>query len=132
MTRAIGMAYYKKCQYSIKLSAPLWPRACEAERRNTIIHEACHLIDHYMTGRMDHGTNWRRLMGACGESADRCHSVDRTGLVRKRNRHEYRCGCNQGSRYITPVKAKRIKQGRLYVCKSCNEQIILTGNIVTI
>ena len=133
MTRAIGRAEYKHpCDYCIKLSAPLWPRASEAERRNTVIHEACHLIDHYRTGTMSHGVSWRRLMQNCGESPDRCHSVDRTGLIRKRKRHEYTCGCNNRGGFITPIKAKRIEQGRSYFCKSCGENIRLTGKVVTI
>ena len=132
MTRAIGRAEFKyPCSYRIKLSAPLWPRASEADRRNTVIHEACHLIDYYQNKKMDHGDTWKQLMLACGESANRCHSVDRTGLIRKRKRHEFRCGCSS-SKFIGPVKAKRIKQGSLYVCRSCKQNIVLTGKIVEV
>ena len=34
----------------IRLSIPLWPRASDQDRRETVIHEACHLIAFYKHG----------------------------------------------------------------------------------
>lgn len=135
MTLAMGRARVHDVgghdEYSIKLSYPLWPRASATERKNTIIHEACHLIDYRKHERMNHGRNWKHLMCLCGETPSRCHHVDTTGLKRLRKRHEFTCGCGP-YRFTGPTKAKRIKQGSLYVCKACNQDVSLTGKVVCI
>ena len=45
-TRRLGDAGYSPITYRarIRLSIPLWPRASEQDRRETVIHETCHLI----------------------------------------------------------------------------------------
>ena len=45
-TRRMGDATYSPINYGarIRLSIPLWPRASEEDRRETVIHEACHVI----------------------------------------------------------------------------------------
>ena len=89
-TRRLGDGGYnprtKKAR--IRLSVPLWPRTSEQERRETVIHEACHCIVGFKHGRVTrpHGVKWKQAMGACGVRPLRTHNVDRTGLVRRQRR----------------------------------------------
>jgi len=68
----------------IRLSTPLWPRASAQDRRETVIHEACHCIVGFKHGRVAaHGAEWKQAMRNCGVEPLRTHSVDRTGLARR-------------------------------------------------
>ena len=63
-TRRLEDAAYSSITYRarIRLSIPLWPRATEEDRRETVIHETCHLIAFYKFGQVaaPHGSEWRR------------------------------------------------------------------------
>lgn len=111
----------------IRLSGPLWPRATQEQRRNTVIHEACHIIDAYLNGGSGspHGRNWKSLMRQCGISnPSACHNVDRTGLKRNTKNYLARCGCRTHT--IGKIRAKRIMSGEAnYRCLKCNEKIRL-------
>ena len=67
----------------IRLSIPLWPRASEKDRRETVLHEACHVITKYKFGPFvaNHGPEWKTAMRTCGVEPIRTHSVDRSGLT---------------------------------------------------
>jgi len=133
-TRRMGDASAKKNYdwrptLEIRLSLPLWPRATEEERRETVIHEACHIIDYVINGKMcGHGRPWKRLMEMCGLRAERksmrCHSVDRTGLSRRRARVAATCMCGVVSE-IGPIQAKKIRGGSVYRCRRCKTPVNL-------
>jgi SprT protein len=60
--RRLGDALYNPATYRarIRLSLPLWPRASEQDRRETTIHETCHVIVAYKFGYLPpHGPEWR-------------------------------------------------------------------------
>ena len=65
-TRKMGDARYNQFTYlaKIRLSLPLWPRASQKERQETVIHEACHIIAAYKHGPFirNHGAEWREAM----------------------------------------------------------------------
>src|SRR5437879_3730633 len=69
----------------IRLSRPLWPKASDEERRETVIHEACHVIaDCRFGGRQGHGPRWRQMMGLCGyHEPTRCHNVDHEAIQQR-------------------------------------------------
>ena len=48
----------------IRLSLPLWPRASEEDRRETVIHETCHVMVGCKFGRQarHHGPEWKEAM----------------------------------------------------------------------
>lgn len=109
----------------IRLSAPLWPLADEAERRETVIHEVCHVVDRHLASidptyqrSGHHGFSWRVLMSKCGAKGDRCHSVKRPPEMRRKRatKVEMTCGCR--SFWYTPAKAGR------YFCKTCRNKIV--------
>jgi SprT protein len=88
-TRRLGDAAYNSITYRarIRLSLPLWPRATEEDRRETVIHEACHLIAFYKHGQVSaHGSEWKAAMKNCGVEPLRLHTVDRSGLTRRQKR----------------------------------------------
>jgi SprT protein len=88
-TRRLGDAVYKPRTKRglIRLSTPLWSRATETDQRETVIHEACHVIVGYKFGNVQaHGKHWQQAMHNCGIEAERTHNLDRTGLARKQVR----------------------------------------------
>ena len=84
-TKRLGDAAYNSVTFRarIRLSIPLWPRASDQDRRETVIHEACHLIAFYKFGQVaaPHGTGWKQAMRNCGIRPLRTHRVDRSGLT---------------------------------------------------
>jgi SprT protein len=107
----------------IRLSVPLWPRQGEAEQRNTIIHEVCHIIARSQNRFIKpHGSEWKRLMRQCGEKSERCHAVDARDLRRvytRRAKVEVYCKCS--SHLIGPVRADRMRAGtHSYRCGICH------------
>ena len=126
-TRRLGDGAYSRTTYRarIRLSVPLWPRASEEDRRETVIHEACHIIVAYQYGFAvpPHGAEWRLAMKHCGIEPLRLHSVNRTGLARKHRRFilldcptqgfEKKCRC-------TIREYNMLKRGTEMWCKRCN------------
>jgi len=125
-TRRMGDAMYSPITYQarIRLSLALWPRACEEDRRETAIHEACHIIVKYKVGPLvaDHGPAWKAAMRNCGVEPLRTHSVDRTGLARRKRRFIL-AGCpNQGMEHkcrITAREFNMVQLGAEFCCKKC-------------
>ncbi len=106
----------------IRLSLPLWPRASEADRRETVIHETCHVIVGYkFSGNArHHGPEWKEAMTNCGVEPQRTHSVDRTGLAR-RQRQFILLGCpNETKCRITARQANLLRRGHEFRCKVCD------------
>jgi len=100
----------------IRLSSPLWPRASIRDRRETVIHELCHLVTGFKYGTMDgHGPRWQSLMIDAGCRPARRHQVCNRGLV-----HRVRAICDCQVHEITSRRAAMIERGdRVWVCRSC-------------
>ena len=107
----------------IRLSRVLWARCPEDEQKNTVIHEACHLIcDHQGKTRGIHGAAWKAVMIQCGEKPERCHSIDRTGIRRRRWAKRVYCGCPHKTMGATQYG--RLKKGTYqYTCNTCGERM---------
>lgn len=110
----------------IRLSSALWPRASVDERRETVVHETCHLAVAHLRGHMQagggaHGRLWQSLMLDAGSpAAARCHRVNVDGLVA---RVEALCNCK--IHRITPRKASKIRNGSIYICRSCGGELLV-------
>lgn len=67
----------------IRISPRIWERATETERRETIIHEACHIVVFHLHGIeiKPHGIEWRQAMVNCGVEPVRCHDVNLFGIA---------------------------------------------------
>ncbi len=137
-TSRMGDAIYHKRndRGRIRLSSPLWHYASVAERRNTIIHEACHILAErdnqkdYIIGRgrrpkrVGHGRAWRDFMHMAGiERVERCHNVKSPHSRKKQRRYEASCGCRTWD--LTANRVGRMKNGRRYSCNSCGETLVL-------
>ena len=114
----------------IRLSRPLWPKASDEERRETVIHETCHVIaDYRFGGKQGHGPHWHQMMSLCGyERPQRCHGVDHEAIRERRERRRVEvlghCGCAEGV-ILGPVQAQRLRGGAAYRCRTCNQRIAL-------
>jgi len=124
-TRRLGDGVYSPITFRarIRLSLPLWPRASEKERRETVIHEACHCIVGYKFGVVaPHGPEWKQAMTNCGVEPLRHHNVDRTGLARRRRLFILLDCPNQGLEKKCRIRSKEfnlLQQGKWFVCKVC-------------
>jgi len=125
-TRRLGDAGYSSTTYraKIRLSLPLWPRASDQDRRETVIHEVCHLVAYYKFGQVaaPHGSQWQEAMKNCGVEPLRLHTVNRSGLARKQRRFvlldcpnhgiDRKCRC-------TGREFNLLRRGKEMWCKVC-------------
>ena len=124
-TRRLGDAAYNSVTFRgrIRLSTPLWPRGSEVDRRETVIHEACHIIVGYQFGQVaQHGSEWKEAMRACSVEPLRTHTIDRTGLARRHRRFilldcphkgvERKCRCSAR-------EFNQLRRGGEFWCKVC-------------
>jgi SprT protein len=121
-TRRLGDGLWSPTRLAgrIRLSIPLWGRASEQDRRETVIHEACHVIVEYKYGRVaPHGSEWRGAMLNCGVEPLRTHTVDRMGLVR-RQRLFILCDCPKEAKCRIRIRHfNLIQRGAEMSCKNC-------------
>jgi SprT protein len=79
-TRRLGDAVFNPItfQSKIRLSIPLWPRASSQDKRETVVHEAGHLIVWHKFGLVvkAHGSEWKAAMMNCEVEPLRTHEVD--------------------------------------------------------
>jgi predicted SprT family Zn-dependent metalloprotease len=123
-TSKMGLARYNTNE--IELSGPLFARASEEDKRQTVIHEACHLIAYYryFTMGTGHKQLWKETMRKCGVEALRCHNVDNSDLRRNTNRHASICSCGQ-TYSVSARVARKIQQLYVYRCAKCHGVIDL-------
>lgn len=90
----------------VRFSIPLWERAGREEQDATVAHELAHVIVYHrwclslLTPRFGtlrvvkpsaHGREWQRVMRELGYTPERTHSVDRTGIAKRRSPHTAHC-----------------------------------------
>lgn len=105
----------------VRFSSVLWPRATVEDRRQTIIHEVCHIVANVTAGKtVRHGLAWKATMRRAGVRPDRCHSVDRTG-IRRRNAGSISvvCACPGKIMTLGKLRAGRMRLGfAKYTCRN--------------
>ncbi len=122
-TWKMGSAHYRKMV--IALSVPLFERATVEEQRNTVIHEACHLIAIHQNNGIrvkSHGYEWQRCMRRAGLVPKRCHSIEPVGVAP----NVFVCGCRE--HHVTKNKHTRImknidKAEAAYRCTTCKQPL---------
>jgi predicted SprT family Zn-dependent metalloprotease len=67
---------YGNKYWDMRFASQLWMGMEPDDRKNTIVHEVCHLAiqrlhDHSTPGIKTHGDEWRELMLVCGEDPDK-------------------------------------------------------------
>jgi predicted SprT family Zn-dependent metalloprotease len=125
-TSKLGLAtYYRNDKRGVlQFSLPLWERATERDKYEVVVHETCHIVARYLYPFMTrhHGWEWKHLMIKCGLEPKRCHSIDRTGLVKT---VAVSCGCM--THQITTNRLTRMKKGKKYMCMKCKNTIQLVS-----
>ncbi len=132
LTNAMGKAFCPRVlgmPQRIKLSSQIWPRASQEERRETTIHEVCHIIAYHEalqngTRINPHGYEWQVLMRRCGLVPERCHNVNLLGIGNRT--HIAKCGCSE--RAVTTRIANAIRDGSGHYCSRCKTTLTLDGS----
>lgn len=127
LTRSIGRATYRKM--FIDLSTKLFMLLSPTQRRDTIIHEVCHLIAYHkyvtLLGRRikGHGKEWKMLMRLAGGTPKACSKkIDGVEQFRRNvKRVVYYCKCREHE--ITPKKAAKIDCGAIWFCRTCRANL---------
>ncbi len=127
-TSRLGDAIYNRVSMRarIRLSTPLWSLATTADiRMETVVHETCHIVVDYKHryAPRPHGSEWKEAMRNCGLKPLRLHTIDRTGLARRR-RLFVLCDCpNQGIEEKCRIGIRTynnlVKKGKEHWCKIC-------------
>lgn len=111
----------------LRFSRPLWPAAPPRERRETIVHEVCHLVAYAEFGRVaddyPHGAEWREVMSWAGyPNAQACHVVQRHGAVASVARAFCACAKHE----VSLTKARRHVSGRSRLtCDRCKQPLLI-------
>lgn len=134
MTRTWGRAEWLShpkfpTKTTIKLSAKVF-KADSKAFRNTVVHEFAHIADFWMTGKMDHGENWERLMRMFGQQPNKTvtkKEIEEVGFVRERRKmtkYVFKCGCQE--HLISGQRFDAARKG-YFECVLCNEIIKFTN-----
>lgn len=109
----------------VRLSAPMWPLIATAERRDTVIHEICHIVVRHealascVRGVKAHGPEWKSKMRACGLEPRRCHDFDVSKAPGSRRTKKLHCGC-PSPHMVSARKYNQAASGKSnYRCKRC-------------
>ena len=109
--------------FRIKVSARLWDYSQLAERRDTIIHEYCHLAGWKLSGTKEwgHGPIWKNCMQLCGLEPKICHNIQVAG------RKEQTVCVNCAKPYVISnrIKSKIARDVKQYCCPHCKFPIVV-------
>lgn len=114
----------------IRLSTKLFNRASVEVQRETVIHEACHIVDAYLDNpychvTKGHGPTWQALCHKCGIKPDRYHCVPRGGLRSKVRRLDLHCRkCSRVHRATKTKITRNRNAGARLICP-CGGQVYL-------
>lgn len=131
-TRRMGDAEYirSKGYGVVRFSVPLWPLASPEARKETVIHEVCHVVNSYFSiaksgwGPVSsHGYQWQSLMIQCGVKPERCHSVERPPELKRKPQEKFVLYCKCREHKVTQTILKRMTAGTKYKCKQCDTHI---------
>lgn len=123
-TSKMGDACYKTpVGPRIRLSAPMWPLISAAMRRDTVIHEICHIVVSHEANNSGkepkhHGPEWKSKMRACGLEPKRCHEFDISKVPGSRRKMKAYCMCGSPHMF-TKRTYNKILAGAIYRCKKC-------------
>jgi SprT protein len=122
-----GVAVYSK--NLIKLSTEIFGQFSKDQQRETVIHEACHLIAKHKhgTGIRAHGREWKETMIKCDLPANRCYTRDKLRVTKGApvplGQATFACACRKGLR-LARAKAEAIQlQAKRFKCQHCNTRL---------
>lgn len=114
--------------YTVRFSIPLWAFATDLQRKETVVHEMCHIIDMIhgtYNSKEAHGYSWSQLMIKCGFRPNRCMSIKRPDeLKRNVKRFEATCLC-MTHKLTSQMRTKMLAGLKHYRCLKCNTRVSL-------
>lgn len=129
LTGVLGRAWSRNhIEFSTKIFDLIEPE----ERRDTIIHETCHLIAWFLYGYeiSAHGKEWKRLMVKTDGRPLRCAAKPIPGLDklrRKIRRYAFECACKGWM--LTPKFFACYTKGQKIGCPRCRTELTLTSMV---
>ena len=109
MRTTMGRVVYECGTARIELNPNLYARASSTKRRNTDKHEAAHVVVWWQNGqkrsKSQHGHAWQRVMRSLGETPERCHREDTSGL--KVCQRRWRLTCSRCGSALGVVSTRR-------------------------
>ncbi len=121
----------------IRFSSKIWDLCPEDEKRQTVLHELCHVVNWWrgitnpISASLEgwesgHGKTWCRLMIRCGLKPRRCHSVKiPKSLKKKMTRYRAWCKCTSIVHNISAIMKTKIQRGEKRFCAQCHQCISL-------
>jgi predicted SprT family Zn-dependent metalloprotease len=103
----------------------LYSKDAKAFVNNTTRHELAHALAFLYDGSLDHKKTWKFVAKILGDDAERCHDYAAPEnkpekKVATDNKIKHICPCCNRVMMLTPLMAKRIKEGN-HTCKcGCN------------
>ncbi|WP_013627292.1 SprT family zinc-dependent metalloprotease [Rubinisphaera brasiliensis] len=105
----------------IRISPLIWERATHEQRRETIIHETCHIVAYHLHGLAikPHGIEWKSAMAKCGVEPVVTHDIDLVGINSLFVR-----ACPQSNRcHVSRRKFAALRRGELLHCTICGRRV---------
>ncbi len=121
--RKFADAGYGACppRGQIRISPFIWERATTEQRRETIIHETCHIVAFHLHGPAikPHGIEWKAAMAKCEVEPIRCHNIPLIGI----NHFNVR-DCPKAERcHVSRRDYSALKRGGLLHCTICGMSV---------
>ncbi|WP_268800150.1 SprT family zinc-dependent metalloprotease [Pseudomonas huanghezhanensis] len=112
----------------LRFNPQLYRENTEDFLRQTVPHEVAHLIAHQLFGGTiaPHGEEWQLIMRGVYElPPNRCHTYE----IQRRSvmRYIYRCPCPTGEFAFSGQRHKLVRKGRRYLCRSCRQVLVFSG-----
>jgi len=107
----------------IRISPRIWERATQEQRRETVVHEACHIIAYHLHGLAikPHGIEWQQAMANCGAEPVRCHNIPLIGI---NHFHVRECPKTKADRCIVSRRDfTALKRGGMLWCSICGMRV---------
>lgn len=105
----------------LRFSLPIWLKATEEQKQDTVKHETCHLVAWVKYGPhiKSHGVEWQQTMIKAGLEPKRTHSVP----VIKRSVDVQCTKCKQVYK-LGLIRARRMLSGKSnYLCRQCHATV---------
>lgn len=118
---ADGALFVNPLRGRIRIGTKYWERASDSQKRQTIIHEACHIVAFHQHGLdiKPHGHEWKHAMRKCGVDPEVTTDFDLAGIswfyVRDCPRDE-RC-------HVSRKKLGELRRGELLGCTICGMSV---------
>jgi SprT protein len=139
--KVAGWAHSSRTKPYIDINPILLNENVEEVINQTVPHEMAHIVANmvycvnYVYNIKPHGREWASVMNTFGVPAERCHNMDVSTIVSKRNKgkeFQYTCNCQDRIHKLSELKHRRFHlEGYAYQCRYCKKTLtFLNVNVV--